>query len=144
MAAFSPDEKELSWGRRELAPYGVTLYSNYDEMLKHPDLEAVCVSTITTVHAEESVKAIDADLHVLCEKPISTSVQIVSSSIVLEDPATVAVWPLQPLDRNLLVSSHNRSSTLPGQSRTSRFSVASPAVSTPPTVTRTSASLPAM
>ncbi|KAL9057674.1 MAG: hypothetical protein Q9162_002148 [Coniocarpon cinnabarinum] len=80
-AVFSPDDKELAWAARELEPYGVTLYRDYDEMIKHAGLEAVCVATATTVHAEQSLKAIAADLHVLCEKPISTSVEISTSVI---------------------------------------------------------------
>lgn len=49
-------------------------------MLKHPGLEAVVVATVTTVHAEQAIKAIKANKHVLCEKPLSTSVDIVSIS----------------------------------------------------------------
>jgi myo-inositol 2-dehydrogenase / D-chiro-inositol 1-dehydrogenase len=77
VAAFSPDEKEIAWGREHLEPYGVKLYTDYDEMLKHPGLEAVVVATATVVHAEQAIKAIEADKHVLCEKPLSTSVEIV-------------------------------------------------------------------
>lgn len=77
VAAFSPEPKEIEWARTHLEPYGVTLYTNYDEMLKHPGLEAVVIGTATTVHAEEAIKAIDKDLHVLCEKPLSTTVEVV-------------------------------------------------------------------
>jgi myo-inositol 2-dehydrogenase/D-chiro-inositol 1-dehydrogenase len=45
-------------------------------MLTHPDLEAVCIATVTAVHAEEAIKAIEQGLHVLCEKPLSTTVKI--------------------------------------------------------------------
>lgn len=78
VAAFTPDAKEVDWARRELEPSGVAIYTNYDDMLKHPGLEAVLIATVTTAHAEEAIKAIDADKHVLCEKPLSTSVEVVS------------------------------------------------------------------
>jgi myo-inositol 2-dehydrogenase/D-chiro-inositol 1-dehydrogenase len=78
IAAFSPDESEIAWARTNLEPYGVKLYTNYDEMLTIEGLQAVCIATVTTVHAEEAIKAIDRDLHVLCEKPLSTSIEIVS------------------------------------------------------------------
>jgi myo-inositol 2-dehydrogenase/D-chiro-inositol 1-dehydrogenase len=78
VAAFTPDPKEADWARRELEPSGVTIYTDYDEMLKHDGLEAVVVATVTTAHAEEAIKAINADKHVLCEKPLSTSVEVVS------------------------------------------------------------------
>ena len=59
----------------------MTLYMDYDEMLKHAGLEAVVIATVTSVHAEEAIKAIDADKHVLCEKPLSTTVERVRSSL---------------------------------------------------------------
>ncbi|KAK5006593.1 hypothetical protein LTR28_006314, partial [Elasticomyces elasticus] len=81
VAAFTPDPKEMQWGKTHLEPFGCRIYSDYDEMLKHPGLEAVVVATVTTVHAEQAIKAIQADKHVLCEKPLSTSVEI-SQSVV--------------------------------------------------------------
>jgi predicted dehydrogenase len=46
-------------------------------MIAHPGLQAVVIGTATSVHAEEAVKAIEKNLHVLCEKPLSISVDIV-------------------------------------------------------------------
>lgn len=76
VAAFSPEPKEHEWAKVHLEPYGVTLYSDYKKMLEHPGLEAVCIGTATSVHAEESIQAINKNLHVLCEKPLSTSVKV--------------------------------------------------------------------
>ncbi|KAF2263211.1 NAD(P)-binding protein [Lojkania enalia] len=76
VAAFTPDPKEIEWARKNLEPWGVTLYMNYDEMLKHEGLEAVCIATVTTVHAEQTIKAIEAGKHVLCEKPLSTKLEV--------------------------------------------------------------------
>ncbi|KAF2460276.1 hypothetical protein BDY21DRAFT_279927 [Lineolata rhizophorae] len=79
VAVFTPDEGEMSWAQQNLAQWGVKLYTDYDEMLKHAGLDAVVVATVTTVHAEQTIKAITADKHVLCEKPLSTSVEISQS-----------------------------------------------------------------
>ncbi|KAL3460889.1 hypothetical protein BJX64DRAFT_300432 [Aspergillus heterothallicus] len=76
VAAFSPDPEEISWAKQNLEPHGVTLYTKYEDMINHPGLQAVVIGTATSVHAEEAVKAIEKDLHVLCEKPLSISVDI--------------------------------------------------------------------
>ncbi|OJJ81664.1 putative NAD binding Rossmann fold oxidoreductase [Aspergillus glaucus CBS 516.65] len=76
VAASTPDDTEIEWAKEHLAPYGVKLYKNYDDMLKHEGLEAVVVASATAVHAEQAIKAIDVEKHVLCEKPLSTNVEI--------------------------------------------------------------------
>jgi predicted dehydrogenase len=81
VAAFSPDPEEISWAREHLAPSDVKLYTSYEEMLQHAELEAVVIATITAVHAEEACIAIDKGLHVLCEKPLGTTVDVVSSNL---------------------------------------------------------------
>jgi myo-inositol 2-dehydrogenase/D-chiro-inositol 1-dehydrogenase len=82
IAASSPDKKELVWANRNLE--GVHTYESYDEMLrveKENGLQAVIIASATTVHAEQAIKAIEMGLHVLCEKPLSTSVEIVSGNL---------------------------------------------------------------
>lgn len=52
------------------------LYSNIDELLLNgEDIDAVSICTWNTSHAEMSIKALDAGKHVLCEKPMSHSVE---------------------------------------------------------------------
>ncbi|KAF4838590.1 scyllo-inositol 2-dehydrogenase [Colletotrichum tropicale] len=75
VAAFTPDQTELAWARENLEPYGVTLYTDYDQMIKHQGLQAVVIATVTKVHAEQALKAVEKNLHVLCEKPISLSIE---------------------------------------------------------------------
>lgn len=84
VAAFSPDKDELSWGRIHLEPYGVTLYDSYEKMLEHEGLMAVVIGTATSVHAEEAIKAMEKNLHVLCEKPLSTSVEVVGLPLIFK------------------------------------------------------------
>lgn len=81
VAAFSPDPEEISWAKQHLEPYGVTLYDDYDKMITQPGLMAVVIGTATSVHAEEVIKAMEKNLHVLCEKPLSTSTDIVGLSL---------------------------------------------------------------
>ncbi|KAI1458890.1 NAD(P)-binding protein [Annulohypoxylon moriforme] len=76
VAAFSPDANELQWAKQHLEPFGVTLYSDYDQMLQQEGLEAVVIGTATSVHAEEAIKAMEKNLHVLCEKPLSTKLEV--------------------------------------------------------------------
>lgn len=77
VAAFSPDPEEIGWAREHLEPHGVTLYDNYEQMLEHPGIMAVVIGTATSVHAEEAIQAMEKNLHVLCEKPLSTSIEVV-------------------------------------------------------------------
>jgi myo-inositol 2-dehydrogenase/D-chiro-inositol 1-dehydrogenase len=74
VAVCSTDPQEIKWAQEneEYREFGIAVYSNYDEMLAHPGLQAVWISTSTDVHASQSLAAIAKGVHVLCEKPLST------------------------------------------------------------------------
>lgn len=76
VAACDPNPEVLAWAKQRLEPFGVKIYSDFDEMLKHEGLEAVVIAGITVEHAPQTIRAIAANKHVLCEKPLSTSVAI--------------------------------------------------------------------
>ena len=65
-------------------------YGSYEEMLADPDLDAVYISVPNTLHREWAVKATDAGKHVLCEKPLVTTM---SDFRKVEDAATKAAPP---------------------------------------------------
>lgn len=48
-----------------------TFYTDYQEILNDPDIDAVFVCSPTDLHAGISIEAIEAGKHVFCEKPIS-------------------------------------------------------------------------
>ena len=56
--------------------YGITkLYSDYNEMFKSEQLDAVSVCVWNSQHAPVTIAALNAGLNVLCEKPMATSVE---------------------------------------------------------------------
>lgn len=53
-------------------PYG---YTDYDEMLKNPEIEAIVITTGASMHKEQIIKACEAKKHVFCEKPLAKTVK---------------------------------------------------------------------
>ena len=53
--------------------YGAQAFTDYHEMLKSGQLDAVVVCGPNATHAAMSIEALNADLHVLCEKPMATT-----------------------------------------------------------------------
>ncbi len=63
--------------KRLAARFGATDYFTYDEYvlcLSHPRIEAVYVATNNSTHADLTIRAASAGKHVLCEKPMATTV----------------------------------------------------------------------
>jgi 1,5-anhydro-D-fructose reductase (1,5-anhydro-D-mannitol-forming) len=61
----------LAGAEKPLDFSGVELYTNFDEMLAKAKLDAVSITLPTWLHAEHTVKALNAGLHVMCEKPMA-------------------------------------------------------------------------
>src|SRR6266702_4689506 len=64
---------------RIAAEYGVPAnsvysYENFDEIAHNPAIDAVYVALPNSMHAEYTIRAAKAGKHILCEKPMSTSV----------------------------------------------------------------------
>ncbi|MCU6791333.1 Gfo/Idh/MocA family oxidoreductase [Paenibacillus sp. WQ 127069] len=56
--------------------YGIPhVYSNVQELLANPEVEAVSICTWNNTHAEFSIAAVNAGKHVLCEKPLCQTVE---------------------------------------------------------------------
>ena len=83
MAVCSTTSHEIAWAKEneEYKEFGIKAYSDYNEMLAHPGLQAVWISTSTDVHASQSLAAIEKGIHVLCEKPLSTDLEEVYTGL---------------------------------------------------------------
>lgn len=56
--------------------YGIPkVYTDYEEMLRSEELDAVSVCTWNSVHAPASIAALKAGKHVLCEKPMALNTE---------------------------------------------------------------------
>jgi predicted dehydrogenase len=75
VALVSGDERKA---RRLAERFGADDYYNYDDFalcLSHPRVQAVYIATPNALHAGFSENAAAAGKHVLCEKPLATSVE---------------------------------------------------------------------
>ncbi|EXJ90661.1 myo-inositol 2-dehydrogenase [Capronia coronata CBS 617.96] len=81
VCSVAPHEVERARKNPDYIDFNVSVYDNYENMLDHPGLQAVWISTSTDVHAVQTIKAIEKGLHVLCEKPLSINLDEVSAAI---------------------------------------------------------------
>jgi len=75
IALVSGDEKKA---RRLATKFGAREYYTYDDYvicLNHPEVEAVYIATANGAHAEYTLRAAASGKHVLCEKPMATTVE---------------------------------------------------------------------
>lgn len=49
----------------------IAIYTDFDEMLKKEKVDIIDISTPSFLHAEQSVKALNAGFNVICEKPMT-------------------------------------------------------------------------
>lgn len=79
--------------------YGArTYYTDYQELLKNPDIQAVSVATPDFAHRDIAVAAAQANKHILCEKPLATTLEEAQEIVTAADEAGV----------KLMVDYHNR------------------------------------
>lgn len=54
--------------------FGLASACSYDDLIADPSIEAIYVSLPNALHAEWAIRAAKAGKHILCEKPLATSV----------------------------------------------------------------------
>lgn len=75
VCACSPAPADLKWAETNLTPYGVAVYPTFEEMIETPGLEAVIIASSTDLHYHHTKICLQRGIHVLCEKPISQTVE---------------------------------------------------------------------
>ncbi|NLL70433.1 MAG: Gfo/Idh/MocA family oxidoreductase [Epulopiscium sp.] len=66
------EERAKAYAKKHDIPH---VFTDYNEMLKLEELEAVSVTTWNNGHAPISIAALNAGKHVLCEKPLAMNAQ---------------------------------------------------------------------
>ena len=73
------------------------VYTDYSAMLKDRDIDAVYIASPTMCHAEQASLALDAGLHVLCEKMIAaTYAEFLSMKAAVARSGKVLIEALRP------------------------------------------------
>ena len=72
-AIFSQDETKLRALRRKYGVSAALGYDQFDDYLGAGEVDAVYIALPNDMHADYTVRAARAGVHVLCEKPIATN-----------------------------------------------------------------------
>lgn len=78
-------------------------YADYDAMLADPEVEAVIVAISDSFHVPMAIRALEAGKHVLCEKPLGTSVEEVEAlkAVIERTGLTLQVGHMKRFDPGL-------------------------------------------
>ena len=55
--------------------FNTKAYTDYKEMIQQPDIDAIVVAATNKLHAVMTIDALNAGKHVLCEKPMATTLE---------------------------------------------------------------------
>ena len=69
---------------KALSPSG-KVYTDYQDLIDDPEIEAVYISLPNSLHIPWSIKAMQAGKHVLCEKPIAMNAQELKEAIKVSE-----------------------------------------------------------
>ena len=73
VALVSGDSKKLKLVGRRYGVQNLHSYETYDDLMKSGDIDAVYIGLPNHMHREYTVRAAEAGIHVLCEKPLAVT-----------------------------------------------------------------------
>ena len=90
----------------------IEIYPDFEKMLANENLDAISLTAPTYLHAEYSIKAMEAGVHVLCEKPMALSTSdcgrmiqaAARSEKVLQVGHCIRFWPEYAKAKQIMTS----------------------------------------
>ena len=89
VALADTNEKRLKAVARRLDVNGIALYRDYNRMLAETELDAVVVETPDFTHEQVATDVLQAGKHVICEKPLATTVAGCQKILAAQGPEQV-------------------------------------------------------
>ena len=76
-------------GKEAAEQFKATFYNDYNELLKRADIDAVIIDSENVKHRALAVAAAEAGKHILCEKPIATTLEDADAIVKAVEKANV-------------------------------------------------------
>lgn len=87
LVAVADDNKGR--GKKVADQYSIEFYKDYNKMLRRDDLDAVIITAENVKHASITIAAAEAGKHILCEKPLATTLRDADAMLKTADKAGV-------------------------------------------------------
>ncbi len=87
LAAVATRDVERAEPFRAFAP-GIAVFDDYQALLDHPGIDAVFLPLPNSMHADWTLRALEAGKHVLCEKPVAMRADEIDRLIAARDRAS--------------------------------------------------------
>lgn len=78
LCVCSRGQRGIQWAKEHLEPEGVLALSSFEEMIQTTALHAVVIASPTDCHIAQTRVAIQHNVHVLCEKPLTNDISEVN------------------------------------------------------------------
>ncbi len=70
-------DRHLECAEKLAQQYNIAAYSSLDDLLRHPELDAICICTPSGEHATDAAAVLDAGKHVVVEKPVDVTLEAI-------------------------------------------------------------------
>lgn len=74
LVSGSPEKAQKIASKNSIDPKNIYSYENYDDLKNNPAVDVIYIVLPNSLHAEFTIRGAEAGKHIMCEKPMATSV----------------------------------------------------------------------